>query len=73
MKTSIILVLAAIAAAAALGVGIIIGHFGISKSLDEQEVYYRSLIREPSSSGLDEIIKLVDKEKIRKNLEYVYN
>lgn len=69
MKTSLIVLISAVVAVGTLGIGIIIGHFGISDPVDEQLVYYRSLIQEPSSKGLDEIMKLVDKDIIRKNLE----
>lgn len=70
MRTFIIVVISALALTASLGIGIIIGHFGISDPVDEQTTYYQTLIAEPSTKGLDEIMKLVDKEIIRKNLEY---
>lgn len=56
-----------------LAVGFIIGHFTVTPiSNTEKDIikYYRTITEDYNPNGLDELIKNINPENIRKNLKY---
>lgn len=52
-------------------IGFLIGHFTVGTDKNQEEIakYYRSLVDDVTPEGLNQVIKLVDKEEIKKNLK----
>lgn len=68
---NVAIIIACVGLIVSLGIGFIIGHFTVGKDTSNDEVvnYYRSLIEDVQPDALNDIVKLVDRQRLRKNLE----
>lgn len=68
---NIYIIVAIVSFILSFGIGFIIGHFTVettSKSDKEILQYYKSLVEDSNNGGLNELIKTIDVENIKKKL-----
>lgn len=73
LSNTLLIIIGASILVVSLGVGFIIGHFTVGSNSKNDDIvkYYESLIEDVGPNGLDEIIKLVKADSLRKNLLYI--
>ncbi len=70
INKTVVIVASIVGVLLSLGIGFIIGHFTVGTDKNKEAIveYYQRLVDDVQPNGLNEIVRLVDRDKLRKNL-----